>query len=399
MDYNVNKIMKVDFLKLAKLFSCDIFEYKVVKILLVLLLLIHGGLGLVQTYFIVYIFNSQQFASYGPFFFGIFFSLGGVAMALFKNDYISHISDEMTVWDMDAAGPEIRQRIKKESRVISMVLAATFLTATAVGSVFVLPTSVDYDRFFAIKLATDYCPKYSTTLSYLYKLTLPFIAYATIVPCANFIYYSHHMRFQLMMLSKHVQCLTEQRNKQETDLEKLIYDESYQKEFSRRIIFCIQRHNEIICLGNKKQDEMNFLIGYFALTGCGVGISIILFVIMFSGLLFQEKLMLVRITLLSMISGYVFSLLILSGQAMEEETDRVSEMLLNVDWYLLNPANKRTYVIFLINTMVPWRLQFLQHSINLELGVNIGKQIYGIGSVLLNLRSRFISSYNSNAEK
>ena len=61
------------------------------------------------------------------------------------------------------------------------------------------------------------------------------------VPSIMFMYNSLHMSYQLMMLSRHIRSSTDPLERNEDDLEKLIYDENYQKEFHKRIVFCIER--------------------------------------------------------------------------------------------------------------------------------------------------------------
>ena len=122
-----------------------------------------------------------------------------------------------------------------------MIVQAALVLTIVVGFAFVLPTSSDYDRFFAVRLICDYCPNYSQILYYLYKLTIPVVGYAMAVPPVMFTYYAQHICYQLMMLSKHIRFSSDPVQRREDDLEKLIYDENYQKEFHRRIVFCIRR--------------------------------------------------------------------------------------------------------------------------------------------------------------
>ena len=105
-------------------------------------------------------------------------------------------------------------------------------------------TTSDYDKLFAVKLICDYCPNHSLILTYLYKLTLPVVGYAMTALPVIFTYYSQHLCYQVMMLSKHIRTLGDPVQRSEEDLEKLIYDENYQKEFHRKIVFCIRRELE-----------------------------------------------------------------------------------------------------------------------------------------------------------
>ncbi|KAJ3662044.1 hypothetical protein Zmor_006411 [Zophobas morio] len=388
MDYQEKNLMKDDILTGLSRWCCDIFENRIVKIILFVIFVIHSSLALIQIYFIIYVFNSKEFASYGPFFFGIFLSLGSMRLILFKSHIYNQIGADFDLWEIDE---ENADSVIKETKLITVIVQAALVLTIVVGFAFVLPTSSDYDRFFAVRLICDYCPNYSQILYYLYKLTIPVVGYAMAVPPVMFTYYAQHICYQLMMLSKHIRFSSDPVQRREDDLEKLIYDENYQKEFHRRIVFCIRREIVFTEMIVKKNDELSYLIGFFFITSCALGISIILFVMMFSDMIFKEKLMLVRITCLSVLACFFFSIGILSGQAAEDETNQIVENVCAIEWYFLNRSNARTYMIFLSYNMKMRRFEFLNTSVNLQLGVAIGRQIYGIGSVLLNLKSRFVT--------
>ena len=49
----------------------------------------------------------------------------------------------------------------------------------------------------------------------------------------------------------------------------------------------------------------------------------------------------------------------------------IEDSVYALEWYCLNAANKRTYLMFLVNIMNSYRRKFLIYSVNLELGVAV----------------------------
>ena len=156
---------------------------------------------------------------------------------LFKQHAYSRLPEELDMWKID---PEMYRSIKTEVRVINFVMEIFFWLSMLAGCLTILPTSIDYQRFFFIKLVRDYCPKCSTFLTYLYKLTMPMMVHSGIAPCVMFMYCTCHVRYQLIMLNRHTRRLLD-RGRNESDLENLPINETFQREIRTKMIFCVKR--------------------------------------------------------------------------------------------------------------------------------------------------------------
>ncbi|RZB39213.1 uncharacterized protein BDFB_003498, partial [Asbolus verrucosus] len=148
---------------------------------------------------------------------------------LFKGKIVANIKAEIPMWTIDSAGEKVHSRIRNHKNI----------------------------------------------LSWIYRSTYPLTCYVMIVPSYQLIYYTQHIKFQLMLLLEHVAAVTA--FKEERNLEELFYDEDYQKQIHEKIKFCVKRHTDFIVIHKNKLPEMSNLIVAFSLCGCLLLIGIALF--------------------------------------------------------------------------------------------------------------------------
>ncbi|XP_044266123.1 uncharacterized protein LOC123012342 [Tribolium madens] len=110
-------------------------------------------------------------------------------------------------------------------------------------------------------------------------------------------------------------------------------------------------------------------IAIFAIVGCLLGISILYFVMLFEGNLFDKF---GRLSTLGVAAFNTFIAAIVSGQMVENSSsDDVDAIIYNCNWYDWNEENKRFFLIVRMSTMQPFKLQFSEnYAINYELGVS-----------------------------
>ncbi|RZC33928.1 hypothetical protein BDFB_010061, partial [Asbolus verrucosus] len=212
-----------DCLKTLKFLCHGIFQTKIGKVALLILAVVHGSVVLIQTYFIAFVLNSHEFMTSSPVYFGIFYVLSSIYMLLARPDLIRNMQKEYTLW-------------KTDSTILFFVVNATLLI--------LVPLATDSQTFFAIKCFEEYFPNHSKILSLIYKSTFVLTGYIVTVPALMFIYYTQHIKYQVIMLLEHVKYLTHYDCDKEW--EDLYYNVRYQKEITRRILFCIKRHTGLI---------------------------------------------------------------------------------------------------------------------------------------------------------
>ncbi|XP_068905549.1 uncharacterized protein [Tenebrio molitor] len=395
MDYGKKKLMADDCLKTLKFVSSDVFQYKISKILLWLVLAIHGTITLVGTYFLLGKFNRKQFMNFVPSYLATFYPLLAIWTLLFRGELISNIKNEVEMWTIDSAGEKVHRQIKNQATFMTIFAVVNFLISIVGGCLYLVPLSEDVDTFVAFYLFHNYFPNQEKYLSSIYRMTFLMLGYFMIVHGYQIIYYSEHGRYQSTLLKEHVANLDS--CERQTNEEKLFYDDEYQKRIHLRLVFCVKRSVKFVELIERKNREITNLIGVFSICGCLLGIGIVLHLL--SGNLTEGYCL--RLALLSIGTAAVFSALFWSGQTVEDQvsvtfreenvlsifqSEEIVAALHALNWYNFDKNNKKIYLIMLTNAMQTHRVKFTEnYSVNYDLGVQIVKSIYSIISVMVNM--------------
>ncbi|RZB38847.1 hypothetical protein BDFB_011043, partial [Asbolus verrucosus] len=305
-----------------------------------------------------------EFVYYAPVFFSTFYAMFAMVIILFKGKLIADIKNEITMWTMDSAGQIIHSRIKIESIVITAFVGVNFMISIYTVYLFVTPIFADKELFFALRFFEEYFPEQKSFLSWTYRGAYSFIIYVMTVHAYQVIYYTQHIKFQIMMFlmyASRISDFDEKRNEKE-----LFYDQEYQRQVQRRLKFCIVRYNDFVVAFSEKQKEIGYLIAGFALCGCLLGLSIVLY--MFSKKFYPEYYL--RMGTSSPTAVASFGALIFCGQSLESQNDFVLSAANEVSWYNFSKNNKTIFKIFLLNIMKPRVLRFTEnYSMNYKLGL------------------------------
>lgn len=70
MDCDTKAFIKKDYLAILIFLGSKIFELKIMKAVLLSIVLIHGSVNLITTYFMLYIFTIEEFINNAPVYFG-----------------------------------------------------------------------------------------------------------------------------------------------------------------------------------------------------------------------------------------------------------------------------------------------------------------------------------------
>jgi hypothetical protein len=304
---NFHSFFSDDCLKTLKFVSSDVFQYKISKILLWLVLAIHGTITLVGTYFLLGKFNRKQFMNFVPSYLATFYvsillfckisivrrnfqPLLAIWTLLFRGELISNIKNEVEMWTIDSAGEKVHRQIKNQATFMTIFAVVNFLISIVGGCLYLVPLSEDVDTFVAFYLFHNYFPNQEKYLSSIYRMTFLMLGYFMIVHGYQIIYYSEHGRYQSTLLKEHVANLDS--CERQTNEEKLFYDDEYQKRIHLRLVFCVKRSVKFVeyiihitvsgktffCfrLIERKNREITNLIGVFSICGCLLGIGIVL---------------------------------------------------------------------------------------------------------------------------
>ncbi|RZB39214.1 7tm 6 domain containing protein [Asbolus verrucosus] len=372
-----------DHLKVIKFMASDVFQPKIIKVLLWITLIMHSLVTMITVYCFLYVMDRREFVNYAAVFFGTFYAIFTKLSFLLKGEMLVNIKAEIPLWTIDSAGEKVNSRIKTEILTTTAFAIANFLLACYCCYCFIIPLSADKETFFAFRFCEDYFPDRKNILGWTYRVTFFTTCYVMIMPSYQIIYYTQHMKFQIMLFFEHVAALTD--FKEEQNLEELICDQYYQDQIRQRLQFCIKRYTAFMVTYKNKVKEITNLLVMFLLCGF-LFLSSIVFFLLSRKIYFEFY---TRIGTACILACVNFATLILCGQSIENQSDIALKILNEVCWYTFNESNKKTYLIAVLNTSRPMKIKFSEnYSINLKLGLAIVNGIYSIMSVMMTT-SRF----------
>jgi hypothetical protein len=164
----------------------------------------------------------------------------GIFTLLVKNRMINDISSQTTQWDISCAGEKIRSKIIKESRFINIVTIVNVSFSVVAMLSFIYPNPNDYFVLFTHRILWDWFPEHHLFVEVVFRPTYFAIFVVTTAHALQVVYCTQRGRFQLYLLNKYIDEISEYDELEEN----LMYDECYQEEISFRLKFCISRQNE-----------------------------------------------------------------------------------------------------------------------------------------------------------
>ncbi|KAJ3656688.1 hypothetical protein Zmor_015741 [Zophobas morio] len=370
--------MTDDCLNVVKFISSDILQFKLIKICFWISLAIHIITNLIQIYFLTSVYdNRNEIILYAAVFFSEFYPMLAIGLILYDNQKVSHLKDELYLWAINSAGEKIASKIRKEANYLSLYCIMTCLTAVGASVLFVMDLPHDLEWFFVLRFLQDYLPEQFTVLALLYKTTFFFTGYSMIVHALQVIYYTQHLRYQIMMLNEYIMDLSD-----DGDDEELFHDKHYQSKVEKKLKFCIKRWDAYLAAYKNKVSEISNMIIGFSLSGWLLGISVV--IVMLSGKITPEYYP--RQAAVGLAATLTFCCLIESCQTIETQMQQMALVINKVKWYTFNKNNQKLYLILCMNLMVERKIQFSEkYSINYQLGLAIVRGIYSIGTIFGNM--------------
>ena len=146
-------------------------------------------------------------------------------------------------WDIKSAGPVVEKSIRKTALYEISFVVVNLMVAVLGAAAHAIPGKNDKDFFLALVVFERFFPTFETPLTFLYRISYFASTLVILAPFHMTIYFSGHLRAQISMLVTCLQNLNYGYDKM--DLLKSVYDVKYQKEISRRLKFCIERHIRI----------------------------------------------------------------------------------------------------------------------------------------------------------
>ncbi|EFA13404.1 odorant receptor 304 [Tribolium castaneum] len=376
-----------DVLWLLRFWCCDIFQYKLLKFVIFVMLVANTVLMVLQGYHFLINFNSLYFISYSPYWFGSFFIILSLTTCL----TISNIGPEgiksATLWQIKSTDPKLINRIKFQVKLITAYIIVNTVIALIAGLAHTFPSKNAEEICYVYKIIEIYVPKWKTELCWMYKASYIVMALALPATCNQVVYGATHIRFQFYLVLDWIR-----NNIIESGCDdlKLPNDKDFQHKITKNIIVIVKRYTEFHRTFQAVNQRIAIYILLYAVIGGLLGISILMFYFKFSDTLVISDYL--HAGTLTVAAITTFMATVTSGQKLEDIFEELLYTWCSVPWYLFNKWNKQIYLMIMVN-IKPINFRFTENSsVNYNLGAAIAKTIYSMLSLLTQMSDKDVST-------
>ena len=163
---------------------------------------------------------------------------------LYDTKKVARLKDDLYLWELDSAGERVEKKIRREVKYMTIYIVITFVIALCGSLLFAVNLSHNLEWFFVLRFFKVYFPDQYIVLAILYKVTFIFTGYSMVVQVFQIIYYTQHLRYQIMLLNEHILNISDYYHN--SNEERLFYDKEYQTTIQNRLKFCIKRWDEYL---------------------------------------------------------------------------------------------------------------------------------------------------------
>ena len=140
-------------------------------------------------------------------------------------------------------GPIVEKLLRREIYYENVFLVVNIVVTVFIGIAFFIPDENDKDFFLPFVVFERFFPIFEGVLTLCCRVNLAFVLLTMTAPFHMIMYFCGHIRAQFTMF---VTCLENlDYGHDNVDPLKSIYDAEYQKEVTKRLKFCIERHVRI----------------------------------------------------------------------------------------------------------------------------------------------------------
>ncbi|XP_063923459.1 uncharacterized protein LOC135137672 [Zophobas morio] len=357
------------YIKIYRWLLVDIFDLKLVRYVLLVVQPVLIFVMFVQTYVFIYKFDLDYLIKYGPSYLMTLYVTLTCVCLYFIIDVVKHVEKEIGSWNIEnAMSPNVREKLRRDthngfaSMIVSLILG--LLTGIMISAL------EDEDKHFIFATQfIKYLPKGKITIFFINLVRFFCCLSAYLIAVAP----AHHMVYGFIKQRTAAYVIMERMERINYGYENLQYknlNEDYQKAVSERLVWNIKLHVKNCMLGREVERRTKALMLPFKI--CGNLIFVSLAAYYFSIGRFSLSWDILR--LISLISISLFTLFALTtcGQSVEDLSDEIFDTSVRVKWYHWSQANKKTYLIYLINAQKPFKISFSENiSLNYQLAVDI----------------------------
>ncbi|KAJ3644393.1 hypothetical protein Zmor_022127 [Zophobas morio] len=344
-------------LKFCRMLSVDFFETQFARYCQVCFIFYYVLIFTVQTIMFLHKFEALYFAQYSCSYFFSFAITILIALDPKSGRIYKSFMEEVKWWKSDSAGEEVERRIRRETLQLAILMTTNIVSSVVMSTAFVIPQKEDRNLFYEIALFEDFLPKWAGVLKAIYRTQAFFVRpFCVVAAFSQALYIFHNMRFQMYMILHFIKTINDN-------------CENDQLIIKNRLLFCFKNYIQL-----SKALRRLLKLQWAVSLAYQIIIPPLIISTAVYGLLFPDYLYQQNFRLLSTWICVVFMLFFLFrlGQVTEDTVAEVYEALFFLEWYNWNESNKKTYLIFLLSSVKPFRIQF---SENFSLNYNMAVQL------------------------
>ncbi|RZC33889.1 hypothetical protein BDFB_011840, partial [Asbolus verrucosus] len=357
LEIEIEDYPKNDCLKIVRILCIDIFQYKIIKFLLIWALNICVLITVVQSYFFLKYFDLIYFVKYAPMFFALQIATVTIGGNIALSDVPTTELKLLDVWKIKNVNHKISKQFEKQCLIVTLWTIISVTLGTFSGFLMMISGNDNQDIFFIYSLIDNYVlHEWKLGISLWFSVCCAFLCFVGVASMYQFVYGTFHIKFQIEILLNFLTAIND-RDKDESDAE-LLNCKKYQDEIKYCLRFIGDRHSKL-----KK-----CLIFLYTTVGGLFVISIMFFLLTFEGDFVSTYVRMVPICMTGFLVG---GTIIMSGQYVQDVSSMILEISCQLNWYMWNKENKMMYLIILINSFKPFKIKFSENmSVNYELGLN-----------------------------
>ncbi|KAJ3664347.1 hypothetical protein Zmor_008524 [Zophobas morio] len=376
---------------LVRILYVDIYLSKFMKICRMAVIAYTLVMTTLQTFLFLQKFDGIYFIKYLALYAGSVVILVATFAVPYVYRSVAVVINCLDSWPVVYITNKMKKTIKVESFFVNGFVFLNTLLALFSASLYFVPVDGDDDIFFVFRLCEELFPRWKNLLSWFYRIL--FLPVAVLMPSVLYLtlYCMTRLRFQFYLLI-HLLKVVNESDKEKVDKSVLLYGQQHQEEITRKLKFCIKRHNEIYEITYTASKKIDTFIFIFSIASAIFGTSIVVFYFSFQGSV--EGIRYLGVAALVIVAVAMVVSIFLCGQSIENVSNELVEVLQQMDWNYWNRENKFLYLMFLSHAQQTLQIKFSNSvALNYELGVSIGKFIYSMLSVMSQIKDIDYGSY------
>ncbi|KAJ3664094.1 hypothetical protein Zmor_008290 [Zophobas morio] len=367
-------------LKMYRFECIGFFQFRIVKFLLYNIIIIWSLLSLFQLGLFIYKFELNYLLQLGPSYFIIVFLLTSITYILILVDLVNDLTLEFESVRSECDSAIVNRQDKKEFIQGITYMVTSLVSGCITGITYASFSDDENQLVFFFPLCEEYFPRLKFIVKWGFRLSIVFVYCLAVVSPSHYIVYSLLLfKVEENILLHYIKNINQNyENEDQVDV-------ASQNIIKQRLIFCLKRHiffsrstrklfmkSENLVLPLQIEGALYFMCIVINMFGLGDAVSKLSYV-----------------HLISLITTACVTLAGLSvyGQKIEDLSDNIFNCLIDVKWYHWNEANKKLYLMFLQNSLKPFKIKFTENiSVNYKMGLEIIKTFFSFISVVNQLQ-------------